>query len=166
MSIVTVKVQYAVAKEDVPQANLISQWVKSALSQAAKSRRLAAEVTVRVVGKKEITDLNHRYRHKNAPTNVLSFGYDIPPGTDLPLFGDIVICAPIAAEEAIKQGKERDAHWAHLIVHGTLHLLGFDHEDPIAAMSMEALETQILSQSGYPDPYLESSVLSATFYTP
>ncbi|CAK0780166.1 endoribonuclease YbeY [Gammaproteobacteria bacterium] len=170
MSNLAVKVQYAVARDGVPTANLITSWVKAAVQQARPSRssgsmrrsargmQPTAEVTVRVVGEKEIADLNHHYRHKDGPTNVLSFGYDAPPNLDIPLLGDLVVCAPVAAREAVAQGKAPEAHWAHLVVHGTLHLLGLDHEEPTAATTMETLEIQILAKLGYPDPYQEAGL--------
>lgn len=178
MNTIAVKVQYAVAREGIPESNLISHWVKVALRQGWPSlarglsrqspgKRLAAEVTVRIVGEKEMAGLNRRYRHKDGPTNVLSFGYDVLPGVDLPLLGDLVICAPLAIQEAVAQDKESTAHWAHLVVHGSLHLLGFDHEDSSSATLMEASETKILAQLGYPDPYYEShESVDATFSIP
>jgi len=167
MSTITVNVQYAVARDGAPAADLIARWVKMAARQSKPTRttkssrrptkgpQLAAEVTVRVVGEEEMADLNHSYRHKDGTTNVLSFSYDIPPGMHIPLLGDLVICAPVAAQEALAQGKTLEAHWAHLVVHGTLHLLGFDHEESIAATAMETLETQIMAELSYPDPYHE-----------
>lgn len=155
MNTVAVKLQYAVAKDGIPASKLISQWVKSAINYLKIN--LTAEITVRIVGKKEITDLNYRYRNQAKPTNVLSFSYPPPHGTDLPLCGDIVICASVVFTEAINQSKEVNAHWAHLIIHGTLHIFGFDHEDSDQANHMENIETQILAQLGYPDPYQEKS---------
>ncbi|CAK0762437.1 endoribonuclease YbeY [Gammaproteobacteria bacterium] len=173
MSNVTVKVQYAVLREGVPAHDLITRWVRMAVQQgkpprtgplrrATQGPKLAAEVTVRVVGEQEMADLNRRYRHKDGTTNVLSFGYDVPPGMDIPLLGDLVICAPVAAQEAVAQGKEAEAHWAHLVIHGTLHLLGLDHEESSAATAMEALEIQIMAKLGYPDPYNETILVSTT----
>ena len=111
------------------------------------------EMTVRIVDEQESAELNQTYRHKSGPTNVLSFPFETPPGMELPLLGDLVICAPVVDHEARQQGKTSQAHWAHMVVHGALHLLGFDHIDAAGADRMEMLETQLLEQLGYPDPY-------------
>ncbi len=134
----------------LPDAERLRTWAAAALA----GRRKAAELTIRVVGEAEGTQLNQRYRGRPGPTNVLSFPFDLPPG--LPpqnLIGDLVICAPVVAQEAREQGKPEETHWAHLVVHGTLHLLGYDHlTDPDAA-AMEAVETVILAGLGFPSPY-------------
>ena len=103
-----------------------------------------------------MTQLNSAYRGKAGPTNVLSFPAEIPEGLDIPLLGDIVVCAPVVRREAVEQGKTESAHWAHMIVHGTLHLLGYDHIQNDEAEAMEALETTILAQLNYPCPYAGS----------
>jgi len=108
---------------------------------------------VRLVDAPEMASLNKTYRGKDGPTNVLSFPADLPPDLDLPLLGDIVICAPVVAAEAREQHKSPDAHWAHMAVHGTLHLLGYDHLDENEAITMEALESAILADLHYPCPY-------------
>lgn len=113
------------------------------------------ELTIRVVDEIEMTNLNEQYRQKKGPTNVLAFPSDLPEELNLPLLGDIVICAPIIAKEAQEQHKEIQAHWAHMIVHGTLHLLGFDHMDDAEADEMEAEEIIILEELGFSNPYLE-----------
>jgi probable rRNA maturation factor len=100
-----------------------------------------------------MTALNQTFRGKTGPTNVLSFPADLPPGTDAPLLGDIVICAPVVRREAQQQGKSLTAHWAHMAVHGTLHLLGYDHIDAAQAEEMESLETHILTGMHFPCPY-------------
>jgi probable rRNA maturation factor len=112
-----------------------------------------AEVTVRIVDAAESQQLNLTYRGKDKPTNVLSFPFQQPPGMELPLLGDLVICTPVVAAEAQEQGKTLAAHWAHMIVHGCLHLLGYDHINEDDASEMEAEEIQILQQLGYADPY-------------
>jgi probable rRNA maturation factor len=145
---IEVEVQYAVAAEDLPTPKDFESWIAAALAG-----RDDAELTVRVVGRDESRDLNARYRDKDAPTNVLSFPADLPPGVELPLLGDIVICAPLVEREARAQGKAIRAHWAHLTVHGLLHLLGYDHQEEAEAAAMEALETRILAGLGYADPY-------------
>ena len=101
----------------------------------------------------EGAELNEAYRRKQGPTNVLSFPFEAPPGVELSLLGDIVVCAPVVAREAGEQGKILESHWAHMVVHGCLHLLGYDHMEPVEAEAMEALETEILGGLGYPNPY-------------
>ncbi|TDQ36309.1 rRNA maturation RNase YbeY [Thiopseudomonas denitrificans] len=128
------------------------RWCRTALS----TRRDTAELTIRVVDEDEGRELNRDWRGKDYATNVLSFVADIPPGIlDIPLLGDLVICAPVVAREAAEQGKTSDAHWAHLVIHGCLHLLGFDHIEDDEAETMEALERQLLASLGYPDPYAD-----------
>jgi probable rRNA maturation factor len=116
-------------------------------------RRKPAEVAIRIVGADEGQALNRDYRGKDYATNVLSFPAELPPGVDLPLIGDLAICAPVVAREAAEQGKKPRDHWAHLTVHGTLHLLGYDHIEDAEAEAMEALETRILAGLGIGDPY-------------
>ena len=108
---------------------------------------------MRVVDEPEMRALNARYRGKDYATNVLSFPAELPPGVELPLLGDIVVCAPVVAREAQEQHKRERWHWAHLMVHGTLHLLGHDHERPRQAAGMEAIERRILGALGIADPY-------------
>ena len=123
-------------------------WVGVALGE-----REAAMLTIRLVDREESRALNSRYRGKDEPTNVLSFPADLPAEIDLPLLGDIVMCAPLVAEQAVAQGKAADAHWAHLTIHGVLHLLGFDHQQPEQAGIMEALEIELLKSLGISNPY-------------
>ena len=132
----------------LPTAEDLETWVVAALAD-----REDAELTVRIVGRRESRELNRSYRGKDAETNVLSFPAELPEGIDLPLLGDIVICAPLVADEASAQGKPLRNHWAHLAVHGVLHLLGYDHQDDDEAEEMEALETSLLGSLGIPDPY-------------
>jgi probable rRNA maturation factor len=106
-----------------------------------------------LVDEPESRALNERYRGKDRPTNVLSFPAELPEELDIPLLGDIVICAPLVAEEASSQGKPVEAHWAHLVVHGVLHLLGHDHQLESEAREMEALEVELLASLGFPNPY-------------
>ena len=108
---------------------------------------------MRVVDEVEMTALNRRYRGKDAPTNVLSFPFGGLPGVETPLLGDVVICAPVVAAEAVVQGKPLPAHWAHLVIHGVLHLQGYDHHAQAGAQRMEALESRLLAGLGYPDPW-------------
>lgn len=146
---IEVDVQCAAGTGEVPSAGQIRRWVVAAL----RGRRESAELTVRVVGREESAGLNETYRHKPGPTNVLSFPFEAPPGVDTPLLGDLVICAPVVREQAAEQDKPAEAHWAHMVVHGTLHLLGHDHLHDVQAAEMEALEIEILGVLGYPDPY-------------
>ncbi len=106
------------------------------------------EITIRVVDRTEMAALNHRYRGKIGPTNVLSFPFEAPPGLPLDILGDVVICAPLVLAQAASQGKPPMAHWAHLVIHGTLHLCGYDHQQPQEAEQMESLEQNILTELG------------------
>jgi len=132
------------------------RWVDSALTGAGYKppQGLPTEITLRVVDHEESQTLNHTYRGKDKPTNVLSFPFDGPEGVPLALLGDLVICAPVVAQESQEQNKAERDHWAHLVIHGTLHLLGFDHVDEDEATEMEALEVQILASLGIADPYV------------
>jgi len=149
--------QLAAGVVDVPDAARFSRWVETALALAPVPAREEAELTIRVVDEAEGAELNARFRGREGPTNVLSFTFEAPPGVELPLLGDIVICAPVVARQAREQDKAEEAHWAHMVVHGVLHLLGFDHRDEAEAAGMEALETEILAQLGYPDPYRDDT---------
>lgn len=151
----TLSVQKAVggaSKTLLPKKAQLRQWAQAAL-------RRDAEVAIRLVDEEEGRQLNLAYRHKDYPTNVLTFVYGdgegLPPetGPATPLMGDLVLCVPVVAREAAEQGKALEAHYAHLVVHGMLHLQGYDHEEDDEAARMEALETEILASIGYPDPY-------------
>jgi len=145
-----VTVQRIVSKDVMPPITKLKQWAKTVL----KPQIPAAELTIRIVETAEMVSLNTQYRHKQGATNVLSFPFDVDE-LDIgpPLLGDIVICAEVVNREAIEQGKATDAHWAHMVVHGTLHLLGYDHETAADAAQMEPQETRILQSLGFPDPY-------------
>ena len=140
--------QVAASTDGLPSGDSFEQWVRTALDG-----REDAELTIRVVDREESRILNQTYRGKDSDTNVLSFPAELPEGIDIPLLGDIVICAPRVEEEARAQEKQLQAHWAHLTVHGVLHLLGYDHLEDEEAEKMEALETSILASLGFPDPY-------------
>ncbi|AZR23164.1 rRNA maturation RNase YbeY [Xanthomonas vasicola] len=148
-----VAVSYALPRAGLPSAVSFRKWVAAAL----KGRIREADLAVRVVDEKEGCSLNHHYRGKDYATNVLSFPAELPKGLPqgikMPLLGDLVICAPVVAREAAEQGKSLAAHYAHLTVHGTLHLLGWDHEDDKEADAMEQLEREILADLGIDDPY-------------
>ncbi|MDF7680426.1 rRNA maturation RNase YbeY [Enterobacteriaceae bacterium ESL0689] len=121
-----------------------------------------SEVTVRLVDTAESQQLNRTYRGKDKPTNVLSFPFEAPPGITLPLLGDLVICRQIVEQEAQEQHKPLQAHWAHMVIHGSLHLLGYDHIITEEAEEMERLETEIMLALGYEDPYLAEKDLPVT----
>ncbi|WP_341503396.1 rRNA maturation RNase YbeY [Gallaecimonas sp. GXIMD4217] len=142
--------QLATEACDLPDQAQLETWVTAAL---AGSGRDETELTIRLVDEEESRSLNHQYRGKDKPTNVLSFPFEAPPGIELPLLGDLVICAPVVAHEAAEQGKSLQAHWAHMVIHGTLHLLGYDHIKDEDAEVMEAREKALLAELGYPDPY-------------
>ena len=144
-----VSVSYAAPRAGVPAATSFRKWVAAAL----KGRIREADLAIRIVDEREGRALNRHYRGKDYATNVLSFPADLPEGVTLPLLGDLVICAPVVAREAAEQGKPVAAHYAHLTVHGVLHLLGWDHEDDKDAEAMEQLERQVLAGLGLPDPY-------------
>lgn len=147
----TLSVGYAASRKGVPSSASFRQWVEAALRGA--KRRKATELSIRIVDAKEGRTLNRDYRGKDYATNVLSFPVELPPGITLPLIGDLVICAPVVAKEAAEQCKLARNHWAHMTVHGVLHLLGYDHIEDVEAEAMEALETRILAGLGIDDPY-------------
>lgn len=147
---ITLDLQLASDAPAIPDSKQFQLWLEAALLPFVEE----AEVTVRVVDEAESQQLNHSYRGKEKPTNVLSFPFQCPPGIEMSLLGDLVICAPVVAHEAQEQSKTTDAHWAHMVVHGCLHLLGFDHIKDDEAEQMEAEEIQILQQLGFANPYL------------
>lgn len=150
-----VAVSYALPRAGLPAAVSFRKWVAAAL----EGRIREADLAIRLVDTKEGQALNHHYRGKDYATNVLSFPAELPEGLPkgmkFPLLGDLVICAPVVEREAREQGKRLAAHYAHLTVHGTLHLLGWDHEDDREAEAMERLEREILAELGVADPYGE-----------
>ena len=142
--------------EEVPEEPDIRRWVTAALEALPQGRqRSEVELSLRIVDEFEIQNLNHCYRHQNKATNVLSFPSELPPELELPLLGDLAICAQVVTREAAEQNKSLQAHWAHMLVHGTLHLLDYDHIDDSDAEEMEALETRIITNLGFPAPYSE-----------
>ncbi len=142
-------VTYAARRPWAPRRLLFKTWAEAALFRSSRPSVLS----VRVVGAARSRSLNAQYRHKDKPTNVLSFGGAGLCPDGLTYLGEIVICAPVVAHEAAAQGKSRESHWAHMTVHGVLHLLGFDHERRSEARKMEARELQILDRLGFSDPY-------------
>ncbi|MCR6496698.1 rRNA maturation RNase YbeY [Thermomonas sp. S9] len=151
-----VAVGYAVPRAGVPAAASFRKWAAAALA----GRIREADLAIRLVGTREGRALNRHYRGRDYATNVLSFPAELPEGLPknvrLPLLGDLVLCAPVVAREAKEQGKPLNAHYAHLTVHGCLHLLGWNHEDAREAEAMEQLERGILAALGLPDPYLDA----------
>lgn len=142
-------VQRASRVRGLPGNVSIVAWVQAALAGAGPG---SAEITVRLVDGAESARLNARYRGKHGSTNVLSFSYETPPGRR-GLYGDLVICAPVVRREAAEQGKPLRSHWAHMVVHGIMHLRGHDHVHEDDAKFMEALEIRVLKRLGFPDPY-------------
>ncbi len=153
---VQVDVQLACSDDKTPGADAINTWISRAVTAAGASRD--REVSVRIVDRDEMRQLNREFRDNDKPTNVLSFPIGpiegLPTDEPVPL-GDIVVCAAVVAEEAKAQGKPPEHHWAHMLVHGTLHLMGFDHQEETQAAEMEGMETLILTEHGLPDPYGE-----------
>lgn len=134
----------------LPTAEQIEQWATAAVQPQSDE----VEMTVRIVDEAESHKLNLNYRGKDRPTNVLSFPFECPDEVELPLLGDLVICRQVVEREAQEQDKPVMAHWAHMVVHGSLHLLGYDHIEDDEAEEMESLETQIMTGLGFADPYL------------
>jgi probable rRNA maturation factor len=154
---VRVSVQSATKRRDLPSRQLVGRWVAAAV--AGHGRAAAGQVTVRFVGRREGQLANETWRGKTGPTNVLAFPGPPPAlAGDEPELGDLVICLPVVAAEARAQGKRSRDHLAHLVVHGTLHLLGHDHQRPAAARRMEQLEKRVLAGLGLPDPYAAEHV--------
>ena len=144
-----VSVSFGVPRAGIPAPASFRKWAAA----AANGRIRRADLAIRIVDEKEGRSLNRHYRGKDYATNVLSFPAELPEGVNLPLLGDLVICAPVVAREAAEQGKALAAHYAHLTIHGVLHLLGLDHEDAREAEAMERFEREILADLGLPDPY-------------
>lgn len=146
-----------------PSQAQLTLWVNQALNFAHQEeldgiqahKHFNSDITVRIVDEAESQTLNRDYRGKDAPTNVLSFPSDLPDFIEEPLLGDLIICTQVVSDEACTQHKTLEAHWAHMVVHGTLHLLGYDHIEDDEAQVMEALETRILVALHYPAPYTE-----------
>ncbi len=146
--------QWGIEPLSLPTPSLCEQWVRASLIDPPVS----LELTIRVVSAEESQMLNKAYRHQDAPTNVLSFEFSPPPYVleleqQVSYLGDLAICAEVVSQEAQQQNKSLEAHWAHMVVHGTLHLQGMDHIEPEEAQKMEALEVKIMHQLGYANPY-------------
>ena len=143
-----ITVQFATAEPSVPAENEILHWAGRALAPDDAG----GEITIRITDENEMQSLNNRWRHIDSPTNVLSFPLH---DAGCPLLGDIVVCAPVVRREAAQQAKALNAHWAHMIIHGILHLMGYDHSETGEAKIMEAKETALMQELGFPDPYLQ-----------
>lgn len=146
---ITVDIQQVSKNTDIPTPDQIQQWINGVLLP----KHDGIELTVRIVDIVESQALNHQYRGKDKPTNVLSFPFEVPEGIELNLLGDLVVCADIVSKEAAAQHKTAQAHWAHMLVHGCLHLLGYDHINDSDAEYMEAREIDILDKLGFNNPY-------------
>lgn len=142
-----------VSGDSAPDENDFQRWIETALN----NRKANASVCVRIVDTTESQSLNRDYRGKDKPTNVLSFPFELPPGVPEEavdyMLGDLIICAPIVKQEASQQNKPEFNHWCHMVIHGTLHLLGFDHISDEEAETMEQIERELLASLGLPDPY-------------
>ena len=147
---ITLDLQQACDAKNLPTNTQFQLWVDTALNHYQKD----FELTIRLVEVKESQALNLQYREKVKPTNVLSFPFEVPEGIELDLLGDLVICADVVAEEAKEQKKDLHNHWAHMVIHGCLHLLGYDHIDDCEATEMEALEAKLLNELMISDPYI------------
>ncbi|MEI6858430.1 MAG: rRNA maturation RNase YbeY [Shewanella sp.] len=143
--------QVAIESKSLPSQADFELWVRITL----RDTMTQAELTIRIVDEAESQNLNSCYRGKNKPTNVLSFPFEAPPQIDIPLLGDLIICAPVVELEARQQNKSLQTHWAHMVVHGCLHLIGYDHIQDAEAEKMESLETQLIESLGFNNPYKE-----------
>jgi len=146
-----IEIQAVFESAGQPDQQQIQLWVDTALDDYEQD----TEIVVRIVDEQESAELNEQYRHKSGPTNILSFPVDVPEGIELDLLGDLVICAPVVEKEALEQDKLLAHHWAHIIVHGVLHLLGYDHIDDDEAELMENKEIAILNKLQINNPYTE-----------
>ncbi len=143
------EVQHASSESELPSRADLHQWAAVAIGD----KKSQAELVIRTVDEPESAALNRQYRGKSGATNVLSFPFQPPSPVESNLLGDLIICAPVVTKEAAAQKKTEQAHWAHMVVHGILHLLGYDHEKSAEAAEMENREIEILAQLGFPDPY-------------
>lgn len=151
MSDIIIDRQTAIDEQQLPTLEQLTHWVGCVFSRHPDDER--KELTIRFVDNSESQALNRDYRGKDKPTNVLSFPFENPPGIDLPLLGDLIICHAVVAQEACEQQKSLTHHYAHMVIHGTLHLMGYDHIDEQEAEEMEQLERELLATLDIPDPY-------------
>ena len=148
-----IEIQTIFKSNGQPDQEQIQRWVDAAL----EGFNQGTEIVVRIVDEQESAELNEQYRHKKGPTNILSFPVEVPEGIELNLLGDLVICAPILEKEALEQHKALTDHWAHIIVHGVLHLLGYDHIDDDEAELMESKEITNLNTLSIKNPYIHDT---------
>ncbi len=146
-----ISIQVATRSHDLPSEDALRRWASAAYAQMRD--RDGAEITLRIVDEVEMRDLNRRYRHADQSTNVLAFVFEDPPHLSTGILGDVIVCAPVVAREASQLRREAQAHWAHMVVHGVLHLCGLDHKGETEAQHMEAMESRILSELGFASPY-------------
>ncbi len=135
----------------LPKHEQFQYWVDTVLTDNSQD----SEIVIRIVDEQEMTQFNEQYRHKIGPTNILSFPSDLPEDIDSPLLGDLLICAPVMEQESFQQGKKLEHHWAHIIFHGILHLLGYNHIEQNEAEEMESLEVKLLNTINIANPYEE-----------
>lgn len=152
MSSVYIDLQNASEADFIPDLEQLSKWASIAI-QDSENKQVEYEVTIRMVDEAESQSLNSEYRNKDKPTNVLSFPFEAPAQIELNLLGDLVICAPVVKRESEEQDKSEIAHWAHMVIHGMLHLQGYDHIEEQEAETMENIEIALLKQLGYANPY-------------
>ena len=149
-----IEIQAVHQDSNLPDEQQIQGWVDAALQNHPSD----TEIVVRIVDEQESAELNQQYRHKSGPTNILSFPVELPDGIELDLLGDLVICAPVLEKEAIEQQKVLADHWAHIIIHGVLHLLGYDHIEDDEAEVMESKEISILNTLKIANPYQQDNI--------
>ncbi|PKI16950.1 rRNA maturation RNase YbeY [Colwellia sp. 12G3] len=149
-----IDLQIACTPTELPTKEQFQLWVDTALAEVSKVKQ-DFELTIRLVNNEESQQLNNQYRGKDKPTNVLSFPFEVPDGIELNLLGDLIICIEVMKQEALEQNKALFDHWAHLVIHGCLHLIGFDHISDTEAVEMESIEITILAKLGISNPYLE-----------
>lgn len=146
-----IDIQRVYETDSQPSDTQLESWANAALASLDED----LELTIRIVDETESAQLNETYRHKQGATNILSFPFEVPDGVDLNLLGDLVICVPVLEREAAEQNKPLHNHWAHIVIHGTLHLLGYDHIDDADAEEMETKEIELLQTLSIPNPYEE-----------
>jgi len=151
----TIDLQIACLATELPTKEQFQLWVDTALEEVSSKPSQEFELTIRLVNSEESQQLNNQYRSKDKPTNVLSFPFEVPDGIELNLLGDLIICIEVMQQEAKEQNKALFDHWAHLVIHGCLHLVGFDHISDSEALEMESIEIIILEKLGVTNPYLE-----------
>lgn len=149
---ITIDLQNPYDYPEILKVDEVTRWINCALTHIGYDKE-SAELTVRIVDEAESQQLNSDYRSKHRPTNILSFPFEAPAQIACDLLGDLIICYPIIESEAAEQNKDVINHWAHMLIHGTLHLLGFDHIEDSEAEIMESYEVAILAKLGITNPY-------------